>query len=190
MSTKEYFRKRDFSLTPEPRGGKRRSGAKPIFVVQHHDATAMHYDFRIEVDGVLKSWAVPKGPSTDPRIKRLAIPTEDHPIEYANFEGLIPENQYGAGPVIVWDRGTYENVTKANGEVKPARQALADGHIVINLHGKKLTGAYILQRAGKARTARWFLIKGKDEYADARRNPVATKRRSVLSNRTLREIAR
>jgi DNA ligase D-like protein (predicted 3'-phosphoesterase) len=108
----EYRRKRDFHRTPEPRGGGQNRGHEPVFVVQKHDASRLHYDFRLEVDGVLKSWAIPKGPSMNTRDKRLAVPTEDHPLEYRNFEGIIPEGQYGAGRVIVWDTGTFRNITK------------------------------------------------------------------------------
>lgn len=138
MSVKTYERKRDFAKTPEPRGRMRKPGGKPVFVIQQHDARAMHYDFRLEVDGVLKSWAVPKGPSIDPKVKRLAVPTEDHPIDYAQFEGVIPAKQYGTGAVIVWDRGTWENVTRGPAEtIKDAGQAIRDGHLVFELFGKK-----------------------------------------------------
>ena len=111
-----YKSKRDFSKTPEPKAGSRKTSKKPIFVIQQHDATRMHFDFRLEVDGVLVSWSVPKGPSTDPREKRLAVRTEDHPLEYADFEGRIPEKEYGGGVVIVWDSGQYENRNRKNGE--------------------------------------------------------------------------
>lgn len=186
-----YRDKRDFRRTPEPRGdGGGTSGDQPVFVIQHHEATADHFDFRIEADGVLKSWAVPKGPSTDPREKRLAIPTEDHPLEYADFEGVIPEGCYGAGVVQVWDRGTYRNITEKDGETQPVDDALAAGHLLLRLDGEKLKGGYALHRTGKARDARWLLVKTSDEAADARRNPVSTQNRSVKSGRTMREIAR
>ena len=186
--SKDYHDKRDFSRTPEPRGGKRRSGRKPVFVIQEHDASSHHYDFRIEVDGVLKSWAVPKGPSTDPREKRLAIPTEDHPLDYVDFEGVIPEGEYGAGTVLVWDTGPYENATESDGEEVPLDKALKDGHAVVELHGKKLQGGYILQRTSSGKDEKWLLIKADDDEADARRNPVSTEPKSVSSGRTLAQV--
>ena len=194
MTAKEYLRKRDFSQTPEPRGfwnrAGRRSRKDPDFVIQKHDSLSLHYDFRIEVDGVLKSWAVPKGPSLDPRERRLAIPTEDHPLDYAEFEGVIPKGQYGAGTVLIWDRGTYKNMTKRNNRIVPMVQALKQGHALIWLQGEKVLGGFALQRIGKDKDERWLLIKMKDNYADARRNPTSTAPRSVLSGRTLGEIAR
>jgi DNA ligase D-like protein (predicted 3'-phosphoesterase) len=137
----------------------------------------------------LKSWAVPKGPSTDPRDKRLAMAVEDHPLDYADFEGVIPEGNYGAGQVIVWDTGTYRNITEREGEELPIADALADGHVVVWLEGRKLRGGYILQRVGKdGERERWLLIKQTDEGADARRNPVKTQPESVLSGRTIEEL--
>ena len=127
---KEYRRRRASGKTPEPMGG-RASRKGPIFVVQEHKATSHHFDFRLEVDGVLKSWAVPKGPSTDPRDKRLAMPTEDHPLDYADFEGVIPEDSYGGGAVIVWDRGRYDNITEKDGELQPIAEALEAGHALV-----------------------------------------------------------
>jgi DNA ligase D-like protein (predicted 3'-phosphoesterase) len=164
---------------------------EPIFVVQKHAARSEHYDFRLEVDGVLKSWAVPKGPSTNPRDKRLAIHVEDHPLDYAQFEGVLPEGQYGAGAVIVWDTGTYRNRTKRDGREVPIGQALRDGHAVVELHGRKLRGAYALTRTdtdGRGRE-RWLLVKKKDEHADAGRDPVLSEPESVLSGRTVQQVA-
>jgi DNA ligase D-like protein (predicted 3'-phosphoesterase) len=158
-------------------------------VIQKHDASTLHYDFRIEAGGVLKSWAVPKGPSTDPRVKRLAVPTEDHPLDYADFEGVIPAGEYGGGTVLVWDSGTYDNITEKNGKLQPVTTALDKGHLLIELHGEKLKGGYALQRTGKGEKARWLLIKMKDAAADARRNPVSTQPQSVLSGRNLKQIA-
>lgn len=190
-SVASYRKMRDFRSTPEPRGkADRRSRGEPIFVIQHHEATSDHFDFRIEAGGVLKSWAVPKGPSTDPGDKRLAIPTEDHPLEYADFEGVIPEGCYGAGVVQIWDRGTYRNITQKDGETRSVDDALADGHLLIELDGKKIKGGYALHRTGKGGDARWLLVKTADDAADARRNPVSTEKRSVESGRTMREIAR
>jgi DNA ligase D-like protein (predicted 3'-phosphoesterase) len=185
----EYERKRDFRKTKEPRGGKKRKMGRR-FVIQKHAARSLHYDFRLEADGVLKSWAVPKGPSTDPRDKRLAMPTEDHPLDYAGFEGVIPKGEYGAGAVIVWDRGTYRNLTEDDdGDEVPVSEALAGGHLKIWLEGKKLRGGYALTRIGKGEDVRWLLVKMDDPEADARRNPVRTQPESVLSGRTVEEVA-
>jgi bifunctional non-homologous end joining protein LigD len=190
MGLDEYREKRDFKETPEPAGTKktRKSTKLPIFVVQKHQATALHYDFRLEVEGVLASWAVPKGPSLNPAAKRLAIQTEDHPIEYANFEGVIPEGQYGAGTMMVWDKGTYET----DGEDSAAQQ-LSQGELKFVLHGKKLQGGFVLIRTGlKSTGARrqrsWLLIKRQDEYADPAWN-IDGYDWSVLTGRNLKEIA-
>lgn len=157
-------------------------------MIQKHDASSLHYDFRLEVDGVLVSWAVPKGPSTDPREKRLAIRTDDHPLDYGEFEGVIREGEYGAGTVLIWDRGTYENITEKDGETQSAQNALDTGHILVRLNGEKLSGAYALQRIDNDED-QWLLIKMDDDEADARRNPVSTEPKSVTSGRSLDEIA-
>ncbi len=188
-SLKDYQEKRDFSRTPEPEGKGPSTSREPIFVIQKHAASHLHYDFRLEVDGVLKSWAIPKGPSTDPKDKRLAVPTEDHPLEYADFEGTIPAGAYGAGTVLVWDTGPYRNLTEKKGETIPMGQAVEHGHVKIWLEGKKLRGGYALTRFRKGKDESWLLVKTDDEEADARRNPVATEPQSVLSGRTLEEIA-
>lgn len=157
----------------------------PTFVIQKHDASSLHYDFRLEVDGVLKSWAVPKGPSTDPRDKRLAMEVEDHGLEYGDFEGVIEEGSYGAGSVIVWDRGTYENLS----EDESMAEALERGSARVWLHGEKLRGGYTLRRTSGGKKPQWLLMKRRDEEADARRNPVSSEPRSVLSGRTIEEVA-
>ena len=189
-SLKAYRERRDPKRSPEPSGRRGRRAGQPRFVVQEHQARSHHFDFRLEVDGVLKSWAVPKGPSTDPREKRLAVPVEDHPLDYAEFEGVIPEGQYGAGAVVVWDRGSYDNLTEHDGRPKPAAKALEDGHLLIRLHGEKLKGGYALQRVATGKDERWLLIKMKDEAADARRRPTSTQPRSVLSGRTVADLAK
>jgi DNA ligase D-like protein (predicted 3'-phosphoesterase) len=178
--------RRDFSKTPEPhgRGGRRRRRGEPRFVIQKHAASSLHYDLRLEADGVLKSWAVPKGPSLDPREKRLAMPTEDHPLAYGDFEGVIPEGGYGAGEVIVWDTGTY----RVLGD-EPAANALEDGHLSFWLEGEKLRGGYALTRMGGGGRERWLLVKKDDEGADRRRNPVSTQPESVRSGRTIEQLA-
>lgn len=185
---RDYHERRDFARTPEPRGGKRRAGRQPIFVIQEHAASTHHFDFRLEVDGALASWAVPKGPSTDPRVKRLAVPTEDHPLDYADFEGVIPEGEYGGGTVLVWDRGAYDNLTEKDGEPVPMAEAIREGHVAFRLHGQKLQGGWALHRTGSGSDANWLLIKMRDEAADARRRPTSTQPRSVKSGRTLAEI--
>ena len=135
----------------------------PIFVVQEHHATHLHYDLRLEVNGVLKSWAVPKEPVMDPAVKRLAVEVEDHPLDYASFEGEIEEGEYGAGRVVIWDQGTYENVLASKNPPKSMEQALADGHAEIDLHGRRLKGRFAVIRtrfAGKKQN--WLLIKMRD----------------------------
>jgi DNA ligase D-like protein (predicted 3'-phosphoesterase) len=186
---KDYQQKRDFRRTPEPAGGQDAVPRDPIFVVQKHAARHLHYDFRLEVDGVLKSWAIPKGPSTDPKDKRLAVPTEDHPLEYADFEGVIPAGEYGAGTVLVWDTGPYHNLTEKNGVPIPMAEAVAHGHVKVWLKGQKLRGAYALNRFKTGPDEAWLLIKADDAEADPRRNPVATAPQSVLTGRTIEEIA-
>lgn len=156
------------------------------FVIQKHHARSLHYDFRLEADGVLKSWAVPKGPSTDPRQKRLALPTEDHPLEYGDFEGVIPRGNYGAGSVIVWDRGTYQNLKE---EVEVSEQ-IARGHLTVWLDGQKLTGGYALHRTDRGGKEQWLLVKMDDEAADARRNPTSTQPQSVISGKTNEDLER
>jgi DNA ligase D-like protein (predicted 3'-phosphoesterase) len=188
-SLKEYKRKRDFRKSPEPQESSREPAGKPLFVIQKHDASSLHYDFRLEVGSVLKSWAVPKGPSTDPSVKRLALPTEDHPLDYADFEGVIPEGEYGGGTVMVWDTGPYRNLrAEKEGDGASMAEALDQGKVEIWLQGKKLQGGYALIRTGGGDNARWLLIKMDDEEADARRNPTSTENESALSGRTMEEI--
>jgi DNA ligase D-like protein (predicted 3'-phosphoesterase) len=160
-----------------------------LFVIQKHDASTLHYDFRLQVGNVLRSWAVPKGPSTNPRDKRLAMAVEDHSLGYARFEGVI-ESGYGDGTVIVWDIGTYENVTEHDGRRVPIARALKDGHAVVELHGEKLQGGYALTRVGGGGSARerWILVGTRDDAADARRNPVSTQPESVLTGRRIEEV--
>ncbi|MCA9797635.1 MAG: DNA ligase, partial [Candidatus Eremiobacteraeota bacterium] len=180
----QYQSKRNTAASGEPSGGgSRKSAEKPCFVIQKHDASSLHYDFRLEAGGVLKSWAVPKGPSTDPKDKRLAVLTEDHPLDYADFEGSIPEGHYGAGRVIVWDTGTYRNLTTDEDEREVALEdAVENGHVKVFLEGEKIRGGYALIRM-KTRQD-WLLIKVDDEYADARRKPTSTQPESVKSGKT------
>jgi DNA ligase D-like protein (predicted 3'-phosphoesterase) len=181
----QYRSKRDFRRTREPSGRQQpphRQG-EPRFVIQKHAARSLHYDLRLEVGGVLKSWAVPKGPSTDPREKRLAVEVEDHPIDYADFEGVIGSG-YGAGQVIVWDTGTYRGLTEG-----PIEKALEQGHLSFWLEGQKLRGGWTLQRTRAGAKPQWLFIKRRDEGADARRNPVNTQPQSVRSGRTVEDLA-
>ena len=151
-------------------------------MIQKHAATRLHYDFRLEVDGALKSWAVPKGPSLDPRERRLAVEVEDHPLSWGDFEGVIGEGQYGAGAVIVWDAGEYRNLDRD----RSMADALRAGHARFWLDGRKLRGGWSLQRM---RNRDWLLIKRRDECADARRRPTSTQPESVLSGRTVEQVA-
>jgi bifunctional non-homologous end joining protein LigD len=163
--------------------------AAPRFVVQKHRGRNLHYDFRLEVDGVLKSWAVPKGPSLNPANKRLAMQVEDHPLAYGDFEGVIPEEQYGAGPVVVWDRGTYEFVqeVKPKAPADPA-SALKSGALKMTLHGEKLRGQFALILMRGRGTKNWLLIKDRDAFADHGPEITETKPDSVLSGRSLERI--
>ena len=157
----------------------------PRFVIHKHAARSLHYDFRLEVDGVLKSWAVPRGPSLDPREKRLAVEVEDHSLQYGDFEGVIDEGQYGAGAVIVWDAGEYRDLD----EDRSLAEALHAGHARFWLEGRKLRGGWSLQRMrGRGEKAQWLLIKRRDEGADARRRPTSTQPESVLSGRTIEQV--
>jgi DNA ligase D-like protein (predicted 3'-phosphoesterase) len=186
----EYRRKRNFGRSGEPAGTRGRRGGRPRFVIQRHDASTEHYDFRLEADGVLKSWAVPKGPSADPGDKRLAVATEDHPLEYAGFEGVIAPGEYGAGAVIVWDRGHYVNRSHdADGRPVAAAAAIERGHISFDLHGRKLRGRYSLTRMRRRGKGQWLLVKADDEFADRRRNPVASQPESVKSGKRIGELA-
>src|SRR5438093_912406 len=189
MSLASYRRKRRFQATPEPRGKRRRSAGGLRFVVQKHHATRLHYDFRLELDGTLKSWAVPKGPSLNPDDKRLAVMVEDHPLEYRTFEGVIPKGNYGAGSVVVWDQGTYEaaGAHSPDDSVALLRDGLARGRLSMVLHGQKLRGQFALVRLQRGKANEWLLLKKRDEFASLR--DVTADERSVASGRTLAEVA-
>lgn len=188
MSLVGYNKKRSFEKTPEPKGGKSSSG-KLRFVIQKHHASRLHYDFRLEMDGVLKSWAVPKGPSTDPAVKRLAMMVEDHPYDYKDFEGIIPPGNYGAGTVIVWDEGTYEPIEEIDDRKKQEKELLKQlksGSVKIRLNGKKLHGEFALVKTKGMEDNAWLLIKHRDEYASE--DDITQKDKSVISNKTLEAI--
>lgn len=180
MALTEYKKKRKFDKTPEPGPETKRTKSGRMFVIQKHRATALHYDFRLEADGVLKSWAVPKGPSLDPKVKRLAMQVEDHPVDYAKFEGVIPEGEYGGGTVMVWDYGTYKPEETTN-----VSDALRKGELKFSLNGKKLKGSWVLVRT---RERQWLLLKHRDYYTTEEEvtelAPV-----SILTRRSLAEIA-
>lgn len=189
MSLQRYKEKRDFTKTSEPKAGIPARSDKLRFVIQKHDASRLHYDFRLEMDGVLKSWAVPKGPSTDPKTKRLAMMVEDHPYDYRSFEGLIPKGEYGGGTVIVWDEGTYEPIEEIKGkkaQEKHLLHQLHSGSLKIVLHGKKLKGEYALVKTHGMGENGWLLIKHKDDFASA--SDITKKDKSVLSGKTIGQV--
>jgi bifunctional non-homologous end joining protein LigD len=189
MSLKEYARKRDFEKTPEPAPGDTVPGSTHSgrFFIQRHNATRLHYDFRLEIDGTLKSWAVPKGPSLDPAMKHLAAMVEDHPIDYGDFEGNIPKGNYGAGSVMLWDRGTFELIGEEDGLAQIAR-----GDVKFRLHGEKLTGTWgLVHMKGRDKSGKdnaWLIIKKKDEAADPGWD-IEAHAVSVKTGRTQEEIA-
>jgi bifunctional non-homologous end joining protein LigD len=188
MTLTKYNEKRNFKVTPEPSGekaGKKGGAGERIFVVQKHRATALHYDFRLEFNGTLLSWAVPKGPSLDPSVKRLAMQVEDHPIDYADFEGVIPEGEYGGGTVMVWDNGTWTP------EQEDVAAAMAKGDFKFSLDGKKLKGSWVLVRThgfGGSSKPSWLLIKHRDKFASTE-DIAVTQPKSIKSKRLLAEIA-
>ncbi|MEU0968924.1 DNA polymerase ligase N-terminal domain-containing protein [Streptomyces sp. NPDC005917] len=187
-----YRDKRDFGRTREPSGQAGQGGERPRFVVQIHDARRMHFDFRLQVDGVLKSWSIPKGPSTDPGDKRLAVPTEDHPLEYEDFEGVIPKGEYGGGTVIVWDHGWYEPLSHdRQGRPVSFEESLERGHATFRLHGSKLRGEYALTRfRGSDGEDAWLLVKkGSARSGGHHGTPDPRRARSVRSGRTLAQVA-
>ena len=187
MALKTYHEKRDFKITSEPEGAAhpKRTAKDLSFVVQKHQASHLHYDFRLEWKGVLLSWAIPKGPSLDPAVKRLAMPVEDHPLEYGGFEGVIPEGQYGGGTVMVWDRGYWVP------EVPDVDEALRAGQLKFSLHGAKLRGSWALVRTGIGGSprAKWLLIKHRDQYASAE-DLTVHRPRSAISKKLLADIAK
>jgi bifunctional non-homologous end joining protein LigD len=192
----EYRKKRDFGKTAEPEGGASKRGAKSVkkqgFVIQKHAASHLHYDLRLELDGVMKSWAVPKGPSPDPSIKRLAMQVEDHPIEYNTFEGTIPQGEYGGGTVMLWDQGWYEP-EKGGGE-DGVREGYRKGDLKVVFHGKRMKGSWVLVRTrgwGGSRAGSkpsWLLIKHRDEYAEPGDALIEKHVTSVVTKRTMEQI--
>jgi bifunctional non-homologous end joining protein LigD len=188
----EYRRKRDFARTAEPRGGRRRAARKLQYVIQKHAASHLHYDLRLELDGVMKSWAVPKGPSLDPSVKRLAMEVEDHPIEYNQFEGTIPKGEYGGGTVMVWDRGTYTYGGEDDAEpVEALRRGYEKGDFKFRLDGDRLKGSWVLVRTrrGDPRRPQWLLIKHRDDSAEPGSEVVEEYQTSAATGRTMEEIA-
>jgi bifunctional non-homologous end joining protein LigD len=188
MGLKDYESKRKFPETPEPEPGPPHKGNRLIFVVHKHAARALHYDLRLELEGVLKSWAVPKGPSLDPSVKRLAVMVEDHPFDYKDFEGIIPEGNYGAGSVIIWDKGYWRHPRDSSGEASEAllKEALEKGNVKFVLEGEKLRGEFALVKTGMGSRS-WLLLKKKDAYATGAN--IAADNRSVVSRRTLEDVA-
>ena len=190
MDLGHYKAKRDFSKTNEPQAGLSRDKNHLLFVVQKHQASHLHYDFRLEMDGVLKSWAIPKGPSTDPKAKHLAVMVEDHPFDYLNFEGVIPKGEYGGGTVIVWDHGTYEPIVAIKGKFAQQKyllNQLESGSLKIRLYGEKLKGEFALVKTHGMGENGWLLIKHNDQYAS--KADVTLQDTSVISHLTIEEMA-
>ncbi len=189
MGLKEYNKKRDFRKTSEPKGNAKSGKSQLHFVVQKHAARNLHYDFRLELDGVLKSWAVPKGPSLDPKVKRLAMHVEDHPYDYRKFEGTIPEGEYGGGEVIVWDEGTYHaiDIDDKKKSEKLLKEGYEKGDFKFFLDGQKLKGEFVLVKMKNRGEKQWLLIKHKDKFASDK--DILEEDRSVLSDRTIEDIA-
>ncbi len=188
----EYRKKRDFTKTAEPKGGEAPTSRSTLaFVIQKHAASHLHFDLRLELDGVMKSWAVPKGPSLDPSVKRLAMQVEEHPVEYNTFEGIIPEGEYGGGTVMLWDRGTYTYLEKAPDPVERLREGYARGDLKFELRGERLRGTWVLVRLrrGDPEKPQWLLIKHRDEYAKPGFDIVAEEDTSVATGRTMEAIA-
>jgi DNA ligase D-like protein (predicted 3'-phosphoesterase) len=184
----EYNAKRDFSRTAEPAGKVPKARRKGLhFVIQKHAASHLHYDFRLELDGVMKSWAVPKGPSLDPTVRRLAMEVEDHPISYNTFEGTIPQGEYGGGTVMLWDRGTYE--ADDDGGAASLRRGYEKGELRFVMHGQRLQGGFVLARLKRPGRPQWLLIKRRDDHADPDRDITAEETTSVVSKRTMEQIA-
>lgn len=191
-SLAEYASKRDFTRTAEPKGGRAPASKKLRYVIQKHAASRLHFDLRLELDGVMKSWAVPKGPSLDPAVKRLAMEVEDHPIEYNTFEGTIPQGEYGGGTVMLWDRGTYEYGGTMSGDpIEALRTAYAKGDFKFVLHGERLEGSWVLVRTRRDERGKqqWLLIKHRDEFAEEGAEDEARAATSVSTGRTMEEIA-
>ena len=184
----EYNAKRDFTRTAEPAGKVPKARGKSLhFVIQKHAASHLHYDFRLELDGVMKSWAVPKGPSLDPTVRRLAMEVEDHPISYNTFEGTIPKGEYGGGTVMLWDRGTYE--PEDGGGAESLRRGYEKGELRFQMHGKRLQGGFVLARLRRPGRPQWLLIKRRDDHANADRDITAEETTSVATRRSMEEIA-
>ena len=190
MKLSEYKKRRNFSETPEPKGDPKVKRSQSIFVIQEHHASRLHYDFRLKIGRSLKSWAVPKGPSVNPIDKRLAVETEDHPLSYANFEGIIPKGHYGAGVVLIWDRGTFKNKTEKKSKPVSLRTAYTEGHIHIELQGKKLKGNFVLQRFKTNGKSTWVLIKLNDKYANPDLDIIKKKPKSIISGLSFEEFVK
>jgi len=191
MALAAYRKKRDFDRTSEPAGNKKpKQQGEPIFVIHKHAASHLHYDLRLEIEGVMPSWAIPKGPSSDPAVKRLAVQTEDHPYEYASFEGVIPQGEYGGGTVMIWDTGTYENIREKDGVPLSMEDCLKQGMIEVIFHGKRMKGAWaLLQTSMRGDPRNWLLVKMNDRFAKKDEELVSDRQRSAVSGKTMQQIA-